>query len=441
MAMFITKFNKLIQSKIIWLLFLGVIIVTFVFWGAGPSGASSQKEQVAGKINGRKVMDNEFSRMRYHATIGRDKTVDGTQLAWERLALLDEARAQGINISDSQVQELINTFTFLKDPATGQISDATFETYAKRGLGMTKGNAFEYMRDELAIEQLTSMFSGRKDENGLAQGSQLVSSYELQLMFRDQNDQLTIDYTIITERELGDAVELSDEEVSDYFEKHKSDFSVPEQRKVRYVQIPVADFARPDDITEEQIVAAYDPEKFTKELTIDKGYQAPPRPLNSISNQVAWASGAHRIAPTALNSLSQVLAYDYWAGSESVETVVTNKTLDEARAEIATTLTESAALTAAEEHAAQVWEHLIPTSSNRNPQFAEGVKVLKGSAHTTEFFAASAKIEGVPEEDLAIFNGAFNLGNSVTERASDPVTGKDHVYILFYDSEREARVP
>ena len=39
MAMMITRFNKLISSKIVWILFMGIVVVMFALSGIGQKGA------------------------------------------------------------------------------------------------------------------------------------------------------------------------------------------------------------------------------------------------------------------------------------------------------------------------------------------------------------------------------------------------------------------
>ena len=69
MAMLITRFHKLIQSKVVWYIILGVIIISFVgfFTPTMRSGAQQKRDLAAGELFGKKVTQDEYRRA-YHNT-------------------------------------------------------------------------------------------------------------------------------------------------------------------------------------------------------------------------------------------------------------------------------------------------------------------------------------------------------------------------------------
>ena len=57
MAMLIQKFHRLIQSKLLWIVFLSLVVISFVFWGAySPRRGERDREEIeAGELYGEAV--------------------------------------------------------------------------------------------------------------------------------------------------------------------------------------------------------------------------------------------------------------------------------------------------------------------------------------------------------------------------------------------------
>ena len=125
MAMMISKFHKLIQSKVVWGAFAVLISVAFV--GVYTPGAKSRKEaaqdrqanQVAGKLFGEEVSRIEFGRayqniyVMYTMMLGQainiNEEIDVAfrKAAWQRLAALKKAGQLGITATPEQTIEMI----------------------------------------------------------------------------------------------------------------------------------------------------------------------------------------------------------------------------------------------------------------------------------------------------------------------------------------------
>ena len=70
--MFITKFNRLIRSKILWLIFAVVIVFAFVFWDLNTTGISQAEHQnTAGKLDGESISNKEFRETHTHTPISK----------------------------------------------------------------------------------------------------------------------------------------------------------------------------------------------------------------------------------------------------------------------------------------------------------------------------------------------------------------------------------
>ena len=102
MAMLITNFNKLIQSKIVWGLFIGLVVFAFVAMDMATPDASPQRSanDPVGTVFGEEITRAEFLTsyrnvyLIYSIMTGEalqvDKETDQalTEAAWNRLAVL-----------------------------------------------------------------------------------------------------------------------------------------------------------------------------------------------------------------------------------------------------------------------------------------------------------------------------------------------------------------
>ena len=117
MAMLITRFHKLIQSKVLWYFILGVIVVSFVgfFMPTNRSGSRTRTVPPVGELYGKKVSQEEYRRA-YHNTYiwyilssGRmmpmtdELTTALRKEAWQRVAILHKAQDEKILVADAEV--------------------------------------------------------------------------------------------------------------------------------------------------------------------------------------------------------------------------------------------------------------------------------------------------------------------------------------------------
>ena len=114
MAMMISKFHKLIQSRLLWGAFLIIIVFSFVVWGmVWPSDVEkAERANAAGTLDGQPVSQGEY-RSAYLSTylaralaLGREvQSTPATdaalrKLSWQRLATLREVAKLGIVATD-----------------------------------------------------------------------------------------------------------------------------------------------------------------------------------------------------------------------------------------------------------------------------------------------------------------------------------------------------
>ena len=166
------------------------------------------------------------------------------QLIREQL-LLQEAEAGGFLVSKQLVAAQINAVDTFKDE--GVFSKQKYEQ-ALRLQGMSP-EEFEWrLLRELTTKQIT---------NGIVQTAQATYA-ELEAVYRLQGQQRRFSYLKLPLSRYQDQVQLSDEEVQQYYEAHMSEFMTPERVRVQYLELKADELEVIGDVDEEALLALYE---------------------------------------------------------------------------------------------------------------------------------------------------------------------------------------
>jgi peptidyl-prolyl cis-trans isomerase D len=389
MAMVISKFHKIIQSKIVWGAFAVIISIAFVSITApGSKSRNAQRmmqrrAQLAGRLFGEEVSRDEFNHayravvVSYILATGRPVTIDEKtaevfrHMAWQRIAILKKAEQLGLTVAPEQIVDAIRHHPLFKNQQTGQFDKRVYDTFVSSFLSrymMSAKDLENLFGEQVLIEKMALI---------PAQGA-LVQDEELRRMFHLYMDTFTVDYAEIP-RKLAPTSKISKEDAEAFFQAHKEDFRKPERVMVRYVEFPVADHLDEVTISDDLISAYYEKNKkqFTKPAE-DSSEEASIKPLEEVKDEILQLlkmAKARQIAADKADDLVVALA------NESV-------TFDQAAEK-------------------------------------EGVKIVTG----TPPFAATDSVRGV-DPSAPFQRAAFALENDASHYYSDPVIGRDFVYVI-----------
>lgn len=262
MAMMISKFHKLVQSKKVWGAFAVLISVAFIFAfnGARSDGNGRGGTDTAGKIFGEKVSYQEFRtaqrNVRLHYLINQQTLPNEaiTEETWFRLMELKKAEQLGIRATDDQVGEFILSDLGFRN-ASGKINRDLYNAFLQTQLPMydiyiTDDEFYDFVREYLTIGMLEP----------LSMMGALASKKDIEELYHQRNDMLTVAYAGIP-RELAPGPEVTLDYKKNYFEEHKSEFAYPETRVIQFVAFPVSDYTNDVAITEEEISQYYEETK------------------------------------------------------------------------------------------------------------------------------------------------------------------------------------
>jgi peptidyl-prolyl cis-trans isomerase D len=168
------------------------------------------------------------------------------QLVFDKMMDI-EARKLGVTVSETDVANRIKMIlpTAFENGAPVAIDNYAAQVQARFQMGVEE---FE----ELIRQSLVSEKVGLLVTSGIT-----ISPDEVQAEFRRKNEKVKIDYVVVHPDSLESQVQVTDSDLSAYYEKNKSRYMVPEQRVVRYVLIEPGQLMAKINIPESDLQAAY----------------------------------------------------------------------------------------------------------------------------------------------------------------------------------------
>ena len=402
MAMMISKFHKLIQSKVVWTAFAILISVAFVTVYTGQKSSarkalSENEQQVAGRLFGEDVSRQEYGQayrsvyVMYTMMAGRLINIDEqlhemlSRAAWQRLATLKKARQMGLTVSKEQTVARIEQQPLFQNQQTGGFDRNIFDSFVNAVLPRLQMNTAGFenlMMENVLIDKASSM----------AAQTALVTEAEIRKTFHLVSDELTVQYAAIP-RNLAPAPRVTEEEARAYFEDYKGQFMMPEKVSVRYIEYPVADYTGGILVTDDMVSAFYENNKqrYVKPAAEDAPEGAPPEylPLEEVRDSIVELMTTGLAQREAINAADGLVAQ---LADESV-------TFDQAAKQAGRTIIENI------------------------PPFAL-TDTVKGIDPTAPFARA-----------------AFTLENDPSHYYSDPVPGRDYVYVIALERRLPAFLP
>ncbi|ASU22550.1 peptidylprolyl isomerase [Vibrio qinghaiensis] len=241
---------------------LGMIILSFVFAGVGSylvSGGSNAAAKVGNSEIGRgefeQAYQNERNRMQsqlgdYFANLLADpqyvesfrKSVLDRMV--NDLLLEQHAQSLGLRVSDDQVRKMILDMPQFQ---TGGKFDQEIYQAALRRAGFSAESFAEYLRRDLIRNQLLSAIQGSEFtlQGEVNQQSELISQT------RD------IRALTLSLSEFAKNVELSDEEITQYYQQNAERYTRPEQVKVAYIELSAQQLKDQMVVSDEQAEQYY----------------------------------------------------------------------------------------------------------------------------------------------------------------------------------------
>ncbi|MBW8878277.1 MAG: peptidylprolyl isomerase [Acidobacteria bacterium] len=250
---------------ILWAIIALFVLALAVEFG-GNVRQASQGQGVAATVGSERVTTLEFQRA-YKNLDNRFRQVYGEQFTPEmakqmRLPLqaldqvigtkilLGEARRLGLTVSDAEVRDQILEIPGLKDDQGNFVGQ---EEYVRRlqGSQISPAEFERELRDELLLDKLNTALAANL----------YVGEDEIQKAYRDQVEKAKIRYLQVPRARFAAEVKSSPADLAAYFQAHKAEFRLPEQRDVAYLLVNGAQAAQQVKVTDQDLQSFYDAHK------------------------------------------------------------------------------------------------------------------------------------------------------------------------------------
>ena len=397
MAMLITNFNKLIQSKIVWGLFILLVAFAFVAMDMATTDGAPQEtiSDVLGTIFEEDITRGEFlSSYRnvyliYSIMTGEALQIDEetdlalTEAAWNRLAVLKKAKEIGYTATPDQIVDAIKSLPIFQNQQTGGYDANVYNSFVDNfltSMGMTAKDFERAYAENIILEQ-ASFAAG---QNAIVTEEETIETYHL------LNDLITLDTALIPKKKKL-AKRVDKNEVEEFYNNNKSLFEISERVSIDYVKFDISEYIDSADISEEMITQSYS---------------------NNIEN------------------------YRLYDESDS-ENTLKYQELAEVRSDIESTLKVNVARQTAFIEA----DTLVAALSNEDADFYEEAEALeKEVLKDMKPFSLNASLENI-DNTAPFTTAAFNLDLTPNQYYSDPVVGSDHIYVIALKERLPAYIP
>jgi peptidyl-prolyl cis-trans isomerase D len=225
---------------------LGLVVLAFVVFYI-PSflddptaiGVGALPGEVIAEVEGRDVTAGQFLQ-RYNNQIQAYRTAYGSQMSDQLLrqlgidqqilqqmideqASLVEAERLGLNVSDEELAQTIFSIPGLQENGRF-IGEQRYELLLRSQVPPQTKTMFEdNLRRSLMIDKLRAALTDWMT----------VADADVEREFKERNEKVKLQVVALTADRFRDKVTVSDADVSSYYEMHKADYRIGEQRKVK----------------------------------------------------------------------------------------------------------------------------------------------------------------------------------------------------------------
>jgi len=244
--------KKKIMKRILWFL-AAVIIPAFVLWGAGSMSKRDFPYKYVGTVEGKKISIEDFVKSVQHSRVNlflnyfsqpqtlrrfqNDRTFLN-RLAWDNIIMQEKAKKSKISVSDEEVIGFVTGHPLFS--RGGEFNDELYRYILRNSLGIMPRTFEESVR-------LALLNAKYKDE---ILKDVTVSDEELKETYKGDVEKAKLYYVVIDKTDFRDDALISEEEITEYYEKRKADFKEPEKALLQYIAFPHGGTTKADTLEE-----------------------------------------------------------------------------------------------------------------------------------------------------------------------------------------------
>lgn len=262
-------------SWVLWLVIVVFVLFVFVDFGATVPTGSTIPTDAAATVGDIDVTYGEFERS-YRQAEDTYRQIYGDQFNRELAQqmglplqvldslvadkiLLQEADRMGLRVTDEEVRQAILEFPAFQAPTGGFVGEERYRQ-TLRSSGYTV-DSFEHMiRTQLLGQMVRDVLSANL----------FVSDEDVLASYKDQIEQAKIRFVQLPSSSMASEVMASPEEIEAYFDEHKEELRIPERRVVDYLLLDQNALRDTLELSDDELFEYYEanPEEFTQEEQI-----------------------------------------------------------------------------------------------------------------------------------------------------------------------------
>lgn len=229
-----------------------LIGLTFAMWGVSDYFSGSFGRKYAAKVNGEKLSWHEVElnyerarRQKGASGLSERDLKEQIRLSLiQRAALLSNVRFLGFQVGETQLAE-----TLVQLPVFHEDGKFSKEHYLEvlNSNGYTDAAFRKELEQDILLDQLAQ---------GLTQTNFSLPS-EVAKVVELVDEKRNFGYLILNQDKFRTGIEISNDELKNYYEKHKNDFVIPESVSVEYLELSLDQMAKQQKISEAELKDFY----------------------------------------------------------------------------------------------------------------------------------------------------------------------------------------
>jgi peptidyl-prolyl cis-trans isomerase D len=229
---------------------LTVICVPFVLWGINNYINDGQEAPIA-SVGKKDFFQRDVNKAyeKYQQSLGGLAT-DEAAMKSQALSklikdevLLQYVHQKGLTITDDAIRDFVHNLPYFQ--TDGKFDEAKYKQMLS-SQRMASPEFVAQIKNALVMEQFQQSILN----------SSFATPYDIERVFKIQNQQRDVEYVTIpviasTETPSDDAIKL-------YYDAHQTQYQIPEQMSVEYIELTLEDLAKTIEVTDEKVKAFYE---------------------------------------------------------------------------------------------------------------------------------------------------------------------------------------
>lgn len=233
------------HSTWLWIVIIGLTVISFVYWGANPGGQGGRGRGNFGRINGQPITEEALVNaqrlaklqffFRYQDWPGPEAQRAGYDVvdeAYKLLLLQQKLGELGILAGDdAKATVAANILRSLRSQGLNSLVE--FETTVLKAQALSLADLDRFIDHEVSMRQLM-MLEGTA---GRVATPQMIES-----LYRRENEELVAQAVFFSASTYEAGVEVTEDALGQFFTNQMALYRVPERVQVKYVEFPMSNY-------------------------------------------------------------------------------------------------------------------------------------------------------------------------------------------------------